>query len=310
MQDYTSYKFSFCIILVLIAYTIIRTLCYKIYNIHISGLINKYIKTKNQEYGRKALFLITKQGSSANNINKIRELIKQGLNINLPDRKGNTALIIASKNKRENFYEMTNKTITATEIINGEELPVKHISTIIQLLIENGADINLRNNKGNTALVEAALNNNYYTVKSLIKNGADTNTLPNDMDLIIACENGDVNKVKSLIEKGANVNFSCKIPDFFANNPISYRNDVEQYGNDFYNTPMGKDPHKTYTITPLLKVCDSKRTKENIEIAKILLENGARINKKDSKRRTALSIATKNNNTEMVELLKSYGAKE
>lgn len=169
------------------------------------ALIKKYLKTRNQEDGRKALFFLIKN----NSFSWIEYLIREGVDINFPDKKGNTALI------------------------------------------------------------KTALNGNYYIVKTLLNNGADINTLPKDMALILACENEDFDKAKYLIEHGANVNFK-----------ILHTKE-----------------------TPLIFACK----KFNYAIMKLLLENGADVNAKNSQGRTALSITYK---PELVELLKSYGAKE
>ena len=43
----------------------------------------------------------------------------------------------------------------------------------VEALIENGADVNARDQEGHTALVEAARNGHIEIVKKLIENGAD-----------------------------------------------------------------------------------------------------------------------------------------
>ena len=294
-------------LLTFIVFIIIETIYFAILKIYESYLIKKFLKTKNPEVGRKALFSLIQTPSS---LNKIRNLIKEGVNINLQDKEGNTALIKAAKNKKENFNEMVNKPTTGMELIDGIESPVQYQTTVLQLLIANGADINIKNKKGNTALIEAALNSNYFTVKLLIKNGADAKTLPNDMDLLLACENSDIDKVKFLIERGANVNFFCKVPDFFSNSNYYHKTAfVQRKMDSFYSISNDKDNHKTYSITPLMMICEAPKNAKNLDIAKILLDNGAKINKKNSKGQNALSLAKEKNNTEMVELLKSYGAK-
>ncbi|MDR1966368.1 MAG: ankyrin repeat domain-containing protein, partial [Synergistaceae bacterium] len=50
----------------------------------------------------------------------------------------------------------------------------------VQAAIENGADVNARNDDGGTSLMYAAVrNNNADVIKILIKNGADVNTRNN-----------------------------------------------------------------------------------------------------------------------------------
>jgi len=51
---------------------------------------------------------------------------------------------------------------------------------IIEYLIESGADLNLQNNQGNTALIQAAKGNKMHIVNLLLKNGADITIFNNE----------------------------------------------------------------------------------------------------------------------------------
>lgn len=52
--------------------------------------------------------------------------------------------------------------------------------SIVELLIYNGADINIKNNEGNSLLVYAIKNNDFPLVKYLTENGADVNIINNE----------------------------------------------------------------------------------------------------------------------------------
>ena len=78
-----------------------------------------------------------------------------------------------------------------------------------KLLLENGADVNAKNNYGETALAHAARIGYPETCALLIGKGADVNAKANDgttalMEVAAAC--GDIKTCKLLIEKGADVN--------------------------------------------------------------------------------------------------------
>jgi len=82
-------------------------------------------------------------------LSTVKQLVKNGANINERSRFNDTALIWAS--------------------IYGE-------NEIIKFLVENGADVNQRDNDdGYTPLIGANRNNNIETVKLLIELGADVN---------------------------------------------------------------------------------------------------------------------------------------
>ena len=76
---------------------------------------------------------------------------------------------------------------------------------LAKLLIENGADIKLRNNKGNTALHEAVAKNNIKTVELLIDKGVDVNVRNNFGQTPLHKVKYRKEIAKLLIEKGADV---------------------------------------------------------------------------------------------------------
>ena len=78
---------------------------------------------------------------------------------------------------------------------------------VIELLLENEADINLQDKDGNTPLISAVYKNkNIEVIKLLLKHGANPHIL-NDLDnnaLDIACVRGNTKLIKLLIETGLN----------------------------------------------------------------------------------------------------------
>ena len=84
---------------------------------------------------------------------------------------------------------------------------------VVKCLIENGANINIRDNNGQTPLYHAADEDKFEIVKYLIDFGAWIdlkNTVNNYTPLHAAVEEGHQNVVKFLIENGANVNICNK----------------------------------------------------------------------------------------------------
>lgn len=148
----------------------------------------------------------------------------------------------------------------------------KNVETI-KLSLENGADVNKEDEKGNTPLHLAVKNKNIEVAKLLLENKANVNSKNTygGTPLHCAVENKNIEITKFLVENKANVNFE-----------------------------------NTYGDTPLLwgiyKNC-------NIEIVRLLLENRANVNYENKKGETPLHWAVKNKNIEVVRLLLENGAK-
>ena len=83
---------------------------------------------------------------------------------------------------------------------------------VIQVLLELGADINLRNSFGNTALMLACVKGHWDVVKCLTRPqyGTDIHVENNDKSdtaLTMACLGGRAHIVKHLVDLGANVHY-------------------------------------------------------------------------------------------------------
>nr|WBF70211.1 putative ankyrin repeat protein [Megavirus caiporensis] len=193
-------------------------------------------------------------------INIVVEYISNNKNeINLQNELGWTALMIA----------FVNYTTVKDEMI-------------IKLLLECGANVDIQNNKGKTALMLLVSNcseNNINIVKLLLDNGADVNLKTSEKwtALMLASKNSgnNIDTIKLLLESGADVNL--------------------------YND-------KKWTALMLA----SKYSGNNIDIVKLLLDNGANINLCNDHGWTTLMLASKFCNTtssiNTVILLLEYGA--
>ena len=121
-----------------------------------------------------------KRGSNA----KVQEYIKSGADINIRDTNGRTALMWACLN---NFLMVVKTLIDAGADINMIDyegrtvLMMASTMKIYDLLFSvNNIDVNLKNNKGQTAIMEVLsfnmFNNNIITLlKNCIKKGLDLN---------------------------------------------------------------------------------------------------------------------------------------
>jgi ankyrin repeat protein len=137
---------------------------------------------------------------------------------------------------------------------------------IVDTLIAKGVDVNVKTNRGESALMLAAAKGDQELMKVLIKQGADLNatTVKKESALIIAACQGQVDSVRLLLEHQAIVN-----------------------------------DQKTNGDTALILAVKMGYT----EIVKLLLDKGADINLQNKQGETALILATNLGSTEMVQAL-------
>jgi ankyrin repeat protein len=113
-----------------------------------------------------------------NNAELVDLLVNAGAKLNLRNRHGETAIMLASYRGLGNIVE--------TLYINGAEInhkgwnPLLYAASggharIIELLLEGGVPVNATSDNGTTPLMMAARSNHVTATKVLLKNGANPN---------------------------------------------------------------------------------------------------------------------------------------
>lgn len=92
----------------------------------------------------------------------VEELLKGGADIEHPDKNNNTPLILAVQQARA----ISEFSLQAQAKANSRWSERRKI---IQILLKRGADVSHVNNKGRTALMEAVIEHDFSTVKSLLE---------------------------------------------------------------------------------------------------------------------------------------------
>ena len=168
---------------------------------------------------------------------------------------------------------------------------------IVELLVENGADVKMKDKEGLTALHHAVKFNKLEMVTFFVEKGLDVNALTKRQGTtlhIAAVANADNRVVPYLIEKGADVNRR----DGDGCNPLMiallyYRGGVAKHlieaGTDVTHTDFARNTALHYATAPSYAL---PGTVTRMDIVKLLVEKGADVNAKNEAGLTPLMKAS------------------
>ena len=163
-----------------------------------------------------------------------------------------------------------------------------------KILIENGADVNAKNNKGETILDVVLETNHMHTIQWLIEKGADINAKNNKGETIldVALETNNMHTIQWLIEKGADINKK----DSNGNSILHHLVQKRFFDIDIFNLFLKKgldiNAQNNEGNTPLHTVIQ-KAGVRNQHVVKFLLESGANPNIQNKLGETPLHLAAR-----------------
>ena len=172
---------------------------------------------------------------------------------------------------------------------------------IVKLLIDRGADVNLKGEAWYGPLHAAAMGGHAEVVKLLLDNGADVNIFHQDKPLHCAAKNGHIEVAEMLLARGADINAK----GMSEQTPLGTAVSNQQVEMVKFLLSKGADVNirAIYGCSPLHTAVSSG----NIELARLLLEHGANADFKCNGR-TALIASVFNDDVEMTDMLLSFGA--
>jgi len=200
--------------------------------------------------------------------NIFKMLLQKGADVNAPNNEGWTALMQSARGHSAAIIQEAIRTGKEDVAQSFESIPFEMAS----LLIKNGADVNARDIRGITALMQAASEGHNKTVKLLIESGADVNAQEAlGLTPLMFAIPAKTETMKLLINGGADVNRA---------------------------TGTGR--------TALISAARSGDT----DAVKMLLDKKADIHVKDSWGRNAATYAGMGGQGDILRLLQSAGAQE
>ena len=232
------------------------------------------------------------------NYNILGELIEHGIKINPYTESGRQIIAAASKiniNVKNRLTELVKKPETDRALVKECEL-TRHIAnnnlSAAASLLDEGCDINFRDDNYNTPLINAINAGNFDMVKLLLEKGASPNLSGayDQRPLTLAIQKHDLKMVELLVKNGADINYS----DHYNELPLVISTD--DFYHDIFHYLISKSAEvnicSSCNRTPLIAACGSIHNNE-IYI-KTLLAKGADINARNFSGDTALDILSLN----------------
>ena len=172
--------------------------------------------------------------------------------------------------------------------------------------LDQGVDVNGKNNNGWSAVMIAASRGNLEMLKLLIEKGAavDEKNAQGQTPLIFAAHWGHTDVVRVLIDQG--VNLDLKMNDGWTALIDSITMDHTEVARILIKSGADLNAKSNEGWTALMAAADNKK----LEIVSLLLEKGADVNARDDQNRTALDVAKWRRYQEIVDLFLKANAQK
>lgn len=245
-----------------------------------------------------------------NNMQEVKKLLSEGATVNVKDSYKKTPLHYAAQNSNLNM---------------------------VKLLVESGAEIDAKDSNNEAPLYTAVSAQSDKVVKYLASKGANPNpthkkSIP---ALMLAISNGDLNIVETLMQHGAKADYDTLVMtvgqiDLGLNGREKVLKVLTKYGTDI-NMISPKKPYRNvlesaivnndFRVAKMLAKLGANLEKSNMkeaylfmvvkdynnkDLTKLLIQNGANVNAKNSDGETVLDVAR---TKDIIKLLRKNGAK-
>ncbi len=247
------------------------------------------------------------QAAAQGNLTSVKAFLAQGININTQDERGNTALMQAVYGKHLHIITFLVEQGANVNLINKDgwsALLYASNRDIFRYLLKHNADPTVTAESGFNILMAAAYAGDKATLADFIKQGADINSKDKYAWslLINAIKGGHFDVVKYLIDNGANVNTKT----VHGWTPIMIAAEGENLAIIKYLVKNGADINVESPDSWSLLMLAAKLG--DLNTIQYLIDQNVNIHAKDQNLGwNALSVAVYNNHLELVKLLVNKG---
>ncbi|XP_043483942.1 uncharacterized protein LOC122512267 [Leptopilina heterotoma] len=263
------------------------------------------ISLKEREEKRSLLHTAAARGHSE----IVNFLCECDFSINEGDDSGNTPLHLAIINNHPSVFDILVKKSNLNTRNGYGDAPL-HLAAgynyiqFVEILLKNGAKINIQGMNGYTPLHIAIYRKNIELTEILLKNNADFYIQPfRGFTLLhLAVHGNHIQLVERLLKNGANINL--QLLNGISSLHIAVKNKYVQLTEILLQNGADVNVQDKNKQSPLHIAIQL----ECIQLAEFLLQNGADVNVVDINERTPLAFAAIHNNIDLVELLLKNGA--
>lgn len=226
------------------------------------------------------------------NANRVKDRIKKASHIDARDSNGRTFLHYAvsiAYIQLQNYYDRALiKDPQGSDSSRYLHKLMKDLEKIIKTLIKEGANENARDNRGEPVIYAAASAGNLRAVNILIKGKARVNVTSKrggSTALHAAVNSGSKEIVEALVTSDCDLNYKNSVQK----TPLHFASELDKLN-------MLEDEKEQTALAEVL-------VRNQLEIAKILIEKGAKIDETDQVGATPLHYAVRLNQSSMAKML-------
>ncbi|XP_065353147.1 ankyrin repeat domain-containing protein 17 isoform X5 [Cloeon dipterum] len=252
------------------------------------------------------------EACSGGDVCTVRKLLSEGRSVNETTEEGESLLSLACS---AGYLELAQVLLAMSagvedRGIKGDCTPLMEAASaghadIVQLLIDNGADVNAQSSTGNTPLMYACAGGHLEVVEILLKSHANVEDHNENghTPLMEAASAGYVNVAKILLDNGAGINTHSNEFKESALTLACYKGHLEMVR--FLLAAGADQEHKTDEMHTALMEASMDG---HVEVARLLLDSGAQVNMPTDSFESPLTLAACGGHVDLALLLIERGA--